>query len=72
MRVGGTPRYKKRRKFGDTRGDWLTNNGDPMGFLSIFIENSIYDDPKYLNPEFDILIGKASYSDGAEHFKYYL
>ncbi|MBN2557202.1 MAG: peptide ABC transporter substrate-binding protein [Clostridia bacterium] len=59
---------RKEGNFDVARGGWLTDYGDPMGLLSIFTTNSIYNDPNYYNDEFDALMEKAANSNGAEHF----
>jgi len=60
---------RKEGNFDIARGGWLTDYGDPMGLLSIFTTNSIYNDPNYYNDAFDALIEKAANSNGEEHFK---
>lgn len=52
-----------------SRGGWLTDYMDPMGMLSIFTSDNYYNDPGYINPEFDALMEAANTAtDPAAHF----
>ncbi len=50
------------------RGGWLTDFMDPMGLLAIFQQGNSYNDPNYMNDEYDALVSKANQTVGAEHF----
>ncbi len=65
--------FQDTRKEGDyemSRGGWLTDFMDPIGMLSIFTSDNVYNDPNYNNAAYDELVEKAVQSIGKEHFDY--
>lgn len=63
--------FQDTRKAGNyemARGGWLTDYMDPSGLLSIFTSANAYNDPKYLNPEYDALLSASAKNRGKEHF----
>ena len=52
-----------------SRGGWLTDFMDPSGMLAIFQEGNSYNDPNYLNADFEAaMLAAAETTDPAEHF----
>lgn len=63
--------FQDTRREGDfelARGAWLTDFMDPMGMLSIFTSENAYNDPKFKNSEYDVLLSTAAKTRGKEHF----
>jgi oligopeptide transport system substrate-binding protein len=53
-----------------SRGGWLTDFMDPMGLLAIFVTENAYNDPKYSNADFDLLLQEANETTNtATHFE---
>lgn len=65
--------FQNTRKNGNydiARGGWLTDFMDPIGMLAIFTKDNAYNDPKYDNPAFDLLISQAqATTSDAVHFQ---
>ncbi|MFH2117780.1 MAG: peptide ABC transporter substrate-binding protein [Bacillota bacterium] len=51
---------RKNGEFDVARGGWLTDFMDPIGMLAIFTYGNAYNDPKYNNPAFDLLLEEAT------------
>ncbi|MBU1141812.1 MAG: peptide ABC transporter substrate-binding protein [Firmicutes bacterium] len=51
---------RKNGNFDVARGGWLTDFMDPIGMLAIFTDGNAYNDPKYNNPAFDLLLEEAT------------
>jgi oligopeptide transport system substrate-binding protein len=61
---------RKDGNFSVARGGWLTDFMDPAGMLAIFTEGNAYNDPKYDNPAFDLLLTQAlETTNPATHFE---
>lgn len=60
---------RKEGNFEMARGGWLTDFMDPSGMLAIFQDGNAYNDPNYLNEDFEAAMAAASAATtAADHF----
>lgn len=52
-----------------SRGGWVVDFPDPMGFLAIFQSDNLYNRSNYVNRDYDTLVSGANIAGGRDHFE---